>query len=58
MIQKIQTLQKRLIVKTEQVVEKDLVIKEKEKLYQELKGVLSRQPGPELIEQLNMYFFH
>ena len=33
MIQKIQTLQKRLIMKTEEVVEKDLLIQEKEKLY-------------------------
>ena len=32
MIQKIQTLQKRLIMKTEEVVEKDLLIQEKEKL--------------------------
>jgi hypothetical protein len=33
MIQKIQTLQKRLISKTEEAVEKDLLIQEKEKLY-------------------------
>lgn len=33
MIQKIQTLQKRLIAKTEEVVEKDLLLQEKEKLY-------------------------
>lgn len=55
MIQKIQTLQKRLIHKTEQVVEKDLVIKEKDKIYDELKGILARQPGPEVAEQLNAY---
>jgi len=55
MIQKIQTLQKRLIAKTEQVVEKDLEIQEKEKLYEELKGVLARQPGPEVVEQLCVY---
>jgi hypothetical protein len=55
MIQKIQTLQKRLIQKTEQVVEKDLVIQEKEKLYTELKAILARQPGPEVAEQLNVY---
>ena len=40
MIQKIQTLQKRLISKTEEVVEKDLLITEKEKLYVELKNHL------------------
>ena len=33
LIQKIQTLQKRLITKTEAVVEKDLLLQEKEKLY-------------------------
>ncbi|CAE7925789.1 CFAP58, partial [Symbiodinium sp. KB8] len=47
MIQKIQTLQKRLIAKTEEVVEKDLMIQEKNKLYEELKNILARQPGPE-----------
>eukprot|EP01027_Heterolobosea_sp_BB2_P017185 GEZU01024372.1.p1 GENE.GEZU01024372.1~~GEZU01024372.1.p1 ORF type:complete len:533 (+),score=236.28 GEZU01024372.1:696-2294(+) len=55
MIQKIQTLQKRLIAKTEEVVEKDLLIQEKEKLYIELKNILARQPGPEVAEQLNVY---
>mmetsp|Transcript_148054 Transcript_148054/g.258763 ORF Transcript_148054/g.258763 Transcript_148054/m.258763 type:complete len:891 (-) Transcript_148054:258-2930(-) len=55
MIQKIQTLQKRLIAKTEECVEKDMVIQEKEKLYVELKNILSRQPGPEVAEQLNIY---
>lgn len=55
MIQKIQTLQKRLIGKTEEVVEKDLLIQEKEKLYVELKGILARQPGPEVAEQLSIY---
>eukprot|EP00879_Flechtneria_rotunda_P014920 GHRR01015590.1.p1 GENE.GHRR01015590.1~~GHRR01015590.1.p1 ORF type:complete len:361 (+),score=108.58 GHRR01015590.1:380-1462(+) len=55
MIQKIQTLQKRLIGKTEEVVEKELLIQEKEKLYVELKSILARQPGPEVAEQLSMY---
>merc|ERR1719240_2034903 len=55
MIQKIQTLQKRLIAKTEEVVEKDLLITEKEKLYLELKNILARQPGPEVAEQLSVY---
>ena len=55
MIQKIQTLQKRLIGKTEEVVEKDLLIQEKEKLYVELKNILARQPGPEVAEQLSVY---
>merc|ERR1712019_271255 len=55
MILKIQALQKRLIDKTEEVVEKELAIQEKEKLYVELKQILARQPGPEVAEQLSMY---
>lgn len=55
MIQKIQALQKRLIAKTEEVVEKELLIQEKEKLYVELKHILARQPGPEVAEQLGIY---
>ena len=55
MIQKIQTLQQRLIKKTEEVVEKDMLIQEKERLYLELKKILARQPGPEVAEQLAVY---
>lgn len=55
LLQKIQTLQKRLITKTEEVVERDLTIQEKEKLYIELKNILSRQPGPEVSQQLSLY---
>merc|ERR1712166_395579 len=55
MIRKVQGLQKRLIGKTEEVVEKDLLIQEKEKLYVELKNILARQPGPEVAEQLAVY---
>ncbi|CAF4655294.1 unnamed protein product, partial [Rotaria sp. Silwood2] len=40
LIQKIQLLQKRLIQKTEEVVQKELLIQEKEKLYAELKRIL------------------
>ena len=70
MIQKIHTLQRRLIVKTEevggfayvtivkffppQVIEKELLIQEKEKLYVELKQILQRQPGPEVDENLKI----
>eukprot|EP00960_Hanusia_phi_P029248 747857-Hanusia_phi.AAC.1 len=39
----------------EEVVEKDLLIQEKEKLYVELKNILARQPGPEVAEQLSIY---
>lgn len=52
LIQKIQTLQRRLIAKTEEVVEKGLIIQEKDKLYEELKTILARQPGPEVAEQM------
>ena len=55
MIQKIQTLQRRLIAKTEETAEKDALIAEKERLYGELKNILARQPGPELAEQLSVY---
>uniref|UniRef100_A0A8D0BN97 Cilia and flagella associated protein 58 n=1 Tax=Salvator merianae TaxID=96440 RepID=A0A8D0BN97_SALMN len=55
LIQKIHALQKRLISKTEEVVEKELLLQEKEKLYVELKHILARQPGPEAAEQLQLY---
>ena len=55
LIQKIQTLQRRLISKTEEAIEKGVIIQEKEKLYNELKTVLARQPGPEVAEQLTTY---
>ena len=42
MIQKIQSLQKRLIAKSEEVAEKDVLIQEKEKLYVELKNILAK----------------
>uniref|UniRef100_A0A672JJS4 Cilia and flagella associated protein 58 n=1 Tax=Salarias fasciatus TaxID=181472 RepID=A0A672JJS4_SALFA len=52
LIQKIQALQKRLIAKTQQLEEGELLLQEKEKLYVELKHILARQPGPEAAEQL------
>merc|ERR1712070_938643 len=55
MIQKIQSLQKRLIAKTEEVSEKDVLIQEKEKLYIELKNILAKQSGPEVTEKLVVY---
>ena len=45
-MEKIQVLQKRLISKTEAVLKRNQLIKEKEKLYVELKNILARQPGP------------
>ncbi|TKS83720.1 Cilia- and flagella-associated protein 58 [Collichthys lucidus] len=52
LIQKIQTLQKRLIAKTQELEENELKLQEKERLYVELKQILARQPGPEAAEQL------
>jgi len=54
-ILKIQTLQRRLIAKTEEANDKDQLIKEKEKLYMELKNILARQPGPEIQQELATY---
>ncbi|XP_077102373.1 cilia- and flagella-associated protein 58 [Siphateles boraxobius] len=55
LIQKIHCLQRRLIAKTQEVVEKELLLQEKEKLYVELKHILARQPGPEAAEKLQVY---
>ncbi|XP_069719950.1 cilia- and flagella-associated protein 58 [Phaenicophaeus curvirostris] len=55
LIQKIQRLQKQLISKTDEVVEKKMLLQEKETLYVELKRVLARQPGPEATKQLQIY---
>jgi len=52
MMQKVKMLQKRLISKTEEAVEKDLAIQEKEKLYLEMRNLLLKQPGPEVLEEV------
>ena len=52
MILRIQTLQRRLIMKTEEATRKELEVQEKEKLYLGLKQLLARQPGPDVAEQL------
>lgn len=54
-ITKIQSLQRRLIAKTEELAEKDVLIKEKEGLYVELKNILAKQSGPEVAEKLEIY---
>lgn len=38
-----------------QVVERDLLLQEKEKLYIELRNILARQPGPEVADQVVAY---
>eukprot|EP00826_Nyctotherus_ovalis_P031737 TRINITY_DN2544_c0_g1_i16.p1 TRINITY_DN2544_c0_g1~~TRINITY_DN2544_c0_g1_i16.p1 ORF type:complete len:941 (-),score=420.13 TRINITY_DN2544_c0_g1_i16:155-2977(-) len=55
LIMKIHSLQRRLIAKTEELSEKDVLIKEKESLYVELKNILSKQSGPEVAEKLEVY---
>lgn len=52
LVQKVQTLQRRLITKTQEAVEKEVAIQEKERLYAELKELLARQPGPEMAQRL------
>lgn len=54
-IRQIQVLQRELILKSDGVVEKDLLIQEKEKVYVELKSIIARQPGPEVEEQILVY---
>lgn len=54
-IKQIQLLQKELIDKSDLVVEKELMIQEKEKVYVELKNIIARQPGPDVDEQLLTY---
>ncbi len=55
LIQKISLLQKRLILKTEECVAAQQEVEEKTRLYQQMKTLLSKQPGPEMTEQLNKY---
>merc|ERR1712146_865311 len=46
-------LQERTKVKAlSEELEKDLAIQEKEKLYLEMRNLLSKQPGPELVEEV------
>lgn len=54
MIQKIGMLQKRLIAKTEEVVAKDVQIKELEERYREVEIQLGRAPGQEIAEKLSV----
>ena len=53
--QAVRQLQRELVHKSNEIEEKNQIISEKEKLYVELKGVIARQPGPEVAEQLNVY---
>jgi chromosome segregation ATPase len=55
MIQHVRALQKRLIQKSEEVLNKDSQIQEKEKMYVQLKSLLARQHGPEVSDMLQVY---
>ena len=54
-ILQIQSLQKELVRKSDDTIRNELLIQEKEKVYMELKKVISRQPGPEVEEQVLVY---
>ena len=53
MILKMQWLQRRLIAKTEMVIQKEKVITEKDLLFAEIKKTMARQSGPETLEELS-----
>mmetsp|Transcript_3692 Transcript_3692/g.7843 ORF Transcript_3692/g.7843 Transcript_3692/m.7843 type:complete len:888 (+) Transcript_3692:263-2926(+) len=55
MIQKIHILQKRLLLKTEEVVKKNSSIQEQEERRIEIEKNLARRPGPDVVEQMNSY---
>jgi chromosome segregation ATPase len=55
LISKIESLQKRLISKTEEVVAKDLLINTQEQTIKNLEQVMSRQPGIEEAQQISYY---
>jgi hypothetical protein len=54
-IVQITSLQKQLVAMSDRVTQTDLLVQEKEKIYVELKNVISRQPGPEVEEQILVY---
>ena len=54
MNEKIKTLQKRLIFKTEQVVEKEVIVHQKDKQIEEIREIMKRQPGLKVAEKLSM----
>jgi hypothetical protein len=55
MISTVQDLQKALVTKSDNILKHEIMITEKEKIYTELKNILSRQPGPEIDEQIFVY---
>ena len=55
LIQQINSLQRRLNAKTEEVAKKEEIIQEKEKLYIKLKHIVARQSGLDMEEPLTKY---
>ena len=55
LIQQINSLQRRLNAKTEEVQKKEEIIQEKEKLYIKLKHIVARQSGLDMDEPLSKY---
>ena len=55
MISTVQDIQKALVIKSENILRHEVMIQEKEKVYTELKNIISRQPGPEIEEQIFIY---
>merc|ERR1712196_218777 len=53
MLAKVKALQRRFIAKTEEAVEKEMLIHEKEKLFIELQNILASQPGPKAADQVS-----
>ncbi|KAG8342458.1 hypothetical protein ERJ75_001351500 [Trypanosoma vivax] len=51
---KITRLQRRLITKSEECVEVDMELQEKQRLVTELQNILARQPGPAVVQKLNV----
>jgi chromosome segregation ATPase len=54
-IQQIHDLQRQMMKKSDEVVQGDLLVQEKEKVYMELRNIISRQPGPEVDDQIFDY---
>ncbi len=51
LIQKIHSLQKRLIARNEDIVDRQLTLNEKDKQLSELRANLARQPGPDVVDE-------
>ena len=51
LIQKIKHLQKRLIARNEDIIDREMSLQEKEKQLTELRAHMARQPGPEVVDE-------